>query len=164
VVSDNPFAVLTAIVAPAVMTNASSVMCLGTGNRIARVVDRMRVVSAALANLAPSDPDYRNYVAQLERLQKRARLLFLALRILYASLGSFAAAALVSVVGSAMAFYGFELAFRTAAAMGLVAGALAVTGLVSGCSLLVRETRFALHNITEEAEMASARWRTGSQE
>jgi len=35
-VSDSPFAVLTAVVAPAVLTNASSVLCLGTGNRLAR--------------------------------------------------------------------------------------------------------------------------------
>ena len=36
----SPFAVLTAIVGPAILTNASSVLCLGTSNRIARVVDR----------------------------------------------------------------------------------------------------------------------------
>src|SRR5262244_1821468 len=42
-VTDNPFAVLTLIAAPAVFTNASSVLALGTGNRLARVVDRTRV-------------------------------------------------------------------------------------------------------------------------
>ena len=41
----NPFAVLTAVVAPAILTNACSVLALGTSNRLARVVDRTRVVA-----------------------------------------------------------------------------------------------------------------------
>ena len=36
----NPFAVLTFIAAPAILTNASSVMALGTSNRFARAIDR----------------------------------------------------------------------------------------------------------------------------
>ena len=36
--TDNPFATLTIVVAPAILTNATSVLCLGTGNRIARVI------------------------------------------------------------------------------------------------------------------------------
>jgi hypothetical protein len=38
-IGNNPFAMLTAIVAPAIMTNASSVLALGTSNRLARVID-----------------------------------------------------------------------------------------------------------------------------
>src|SRR5271165_3376471 len=45
IVANNPFAVLTAIVAPAILTNASSVLALGTSNRLGRVVDRTRVVA-----------------------------------------------------------------------------------------------------------------------
>ena len=48
--ADNPFAVLTAIVAPAILTNACSVLSLGTSNRIARVVDRTRVVYSGPRN------------------------------------------------------------------------------------------------------------------
>src|SRR5271157_4475553 len=47
--ASNPFAVLTAVVAPAILTNASSVLALGTSNRLARVVDRTRVVAAELS-------------------------------------------------------------------------------------------------------------------
>ena len=39
-VDTNPFTVLTFIAAPAVLTNASSVLALGTSNRFARVIDR----------------------------------------------------------------------------------------------------------------------------
>jgi hypothetical protein len=156
--NDNPFAVLTAVVAPAVLTNASSVLCLGTSNRIARVVDRTRVVAAQITSLEVGSAEYKVWVNQLERLQVRAQLLFKALRILYSSLGAFAAAALISVVGSAMAFYGQQFAFRTAAVLGLGIGTFGVTGLVAGCMFMVRETRFALENIAEEAEWARGRY------
>jgi hypothetical protein len=152
--TDNPFAVLTAVVAPAVLTNASSVLCLGTSNRIARVVDRTRVVAAEIVSFEAGTPEYLLRVNQLERLQARAHLLFRALRITYASLGAFAAAALVSVIGSAMAFYELKLVFQVAAVAGLAIGAFGVTGLVSGCVLMVQETRLALQNISEEAEFA----------
>jgi len=46
---NNPFGVLTSVVAPAILTNACSVLALGTSNRLARVVDRTRVVAAVLA-------------------------------------------------------------------------------------------------------------------
>ena len=62
-VADNPFAVLTAIVAPAILTNASSVLALGTSNRLARVVDRTRVVAAELAGFEPASEGYQIYGA-----------------------------------------------------------------------------------------------------
>ena len=157
---DNPFAVLTAVVAPAILTNASTVLCLGTGNRIARVVDRTRVIAAELASLEAESPGYRGLVSQLERLQVRAQLLLGALRIFYATIGAFSAAALISVIGSALAFYEQQLAFHAAAVLGLATGAFGVTGLVSGCVLMVRETRFAVQHLAEEAELAQARYRT----
>src|SRR2546425_5581348 len=97
--TDNPFAVLTAVVAPAILTNASSVLCLGTGNRIARVVDRTRLVAAEMAGLQVGSKEYQARADQLPRLQVRAQLLFRALRTLYASLGLFASAALITVIG-----------------------------------------------------------------
>ena len=113
--NDNPFAVLTAVVAPAILTNACSVLCLGTSNRIARVVDRTRIVSAHIVSVEAGSLEHRAHVTQLERLRVRAQLLFKALRFLYAALGSFAAAALISVVGSVLAFYSQQLGFRVAA-------------------------------------------------
>jgi len=99
-VADNPFAVLTAIVAPAILTNASSLLTLGTSNRLARVVDRTRVVAAELAGFEPGSADYQAWDAQLDPLQVRAQLLLRALRLFYAALGLFAASAFVSVAGS----------------------------------------------------------------
>lgn len=159
--SDNPFAVLTAIVAPAVLTNASSVLSLGTSNRIARVVDRTRVVMQELSGLAEGSPQYGAYLAQLGQLQERAQYLFRALRLMYFSLGCFAASALISVLGSAMAFYHMRAGFRVLATLGLGAGILGVGGLVAGSALMVGEVRVALAQITHEAELARTRFSKG---
>ncbi len=153
-ISGSPFAVLTAVVAPAVLTNASSVLCLGTSNRLARVVDRTRVVTSQLASLPPASPDCLPWADQLQRLQVRAQLLLKALRLLYGSLGAFAAAALFSVIGSLLDYYSRPLAFRGVALLALVIGGFAVLGLVSGCVLMVRETRLAVRALAIEAELA----------
>ena len=150
-VTTNPFAVLTAIVAPAILTNASSVMALATGNRLARVVDRTRMVAAALAATEPQNPDYAMWTAQLEPLQVRAQLLLKALRFFYAGLGLFAASALVSVGGSVAVYYGEKLFFEAAAALAVVTGASAVVGLAAGCVLMVRETQLGVQSLIKEA-------------
>jgi len=148
-----PFAVLTAVVAPAILTNASSVLALGTSNRLARVVDRTRVVTAELGEFEPGTADYQSWATQLPRLQVRADLLVKALRLFYACLGLFAASALVSVGGSMAAYYGRPLLFELAAGLAMVTGASAVVGLASGCALMVRETTLAVRNLTEEAKI-----------
>lgn len=135
VVAGNPFAVLTAIVAPAILTNASSVLALGTSNRLARVVDRTRIVAA-----------------QLAPLHVRAQLLVKALRLFYAGLGLFAASALVSVGGSIETFYGYVVAFYSAATLAVLTGASAVFALCAGCVLMVRETQIAVKSLDEEAK------------
>jgi hypothetical protein len=152
-VGGNPFAVLTAVVAPAILTNACSVLALGTSNRLARVVDRTRVVARELATIEPSDSHYPSWAAQLAGLQVRTRLLVKALRVIYGSLGLFATAALVSVVGSIVTYYGPGIMFQLTAGLALLAGAVAVLGLASGCFLMVQETRLAVQNLAEEAKI-----------
>src|SRR5258708_4678773 len=128
----NPFAVLTAVVAPAILTNACSVLALGTSNRLARVVDRTRVVARELAAIEPGDAnrnlqghfqgDYDSWAAQLAGLQVRTQLLVKALRVIYGSLGLFATAALVSVLGSIVTYYGQRVLFQVTAGGALVVG------------------------------------------
>jgi hypothetical protein len=153
----NPFAVLTAIVAPAILTNASSVLALGTSNRLARVVDRTRIVAAQLASFEPGTADHQVWAAQLAPLHVRGQLLVKALRFFYAGLGLFAASALVSVGGSIVAYYGQPVLFYTAAALAVVTGASAVLGLCAGCVLMVRETQLAVKYLEEEAKTQAAR-------
>jgi hypothetical protein len=154
--SENPFAVLTAVVAPAILTNACSVLALGTGNRVARVVDRTRSIITELTTLTAGSAIYKNRLDQIVRLRKRSRLLLTALRILYASLGGFALCALVSVLGAVTAFYGYSVLFQIAAIAALATGLAAVVGLVSGCVVMVAETRLALLGADEALEEALA--------
>ena len=154
-VANNPFAVLTAVGAPAILTNASSVLALGTSNRLARVVDRTRAVAAQLASLESGSAHHQGWTVQFDGLRVRAQLLVKALRNFYAALGLFAASALVSVGGSIAAYYGRRLLFEAAAALAILTGAAAVAGLSWGCSLMVRETRLAIQNLAEEAQMTS---------
>lgn len=147
---DNPFAVLTAIVAPCILTNACSVLALGTSNRVARVVDRSRVLAAELARLGTEEPASANRMRQIERLRVRARLLVSALRAIYAALGSLAACALISVIGALATSYEIPALFHASAVVALAVGLGGVSALVVGCSKMVAETRLALVGMTEE--------------
>jgi hypothetical protein len=48
-VAADPFSILTVVVAPAVLTNASSVLALGTNNRPARLADRTHTLTAQIS-------------------------------------------------------------------------------------------------------------------
>jgi len=154
-VADNPFAVLTLIAAPAVFTNASSVLALGTGNRLARVVDRTRELSRGLHASPPSEvPLKEMWLRHVERLEKRGALLVRAMSFFYTSIGAFAAASLVSLLGASLAGSRYNLPFAVIAGLSFVVGMAGFICLSVGCSLLVRETRLALESHYEEAELA----------
>ena len=151
----NPFAVLTAIVAPAILTNACSVLSLGTANRLARVVDRTRLVAAEIKSQQHGERDHQGWVEQLGHLQHRAQLLLSALQSFYAALGAFAASALIAVLGGVAAFYQQKEVLRFAAIAAVAIGAFAVIALVRGSVVVVRETRIAVRNLAEEAKLRS---------
>jgi hypothetical protein len=152
-VVENPFAVLTLIAAPAVFTNASSVLALGTGNRLARVVDRTRVLSQNLQATPPKDEEAAMWRRHIERLEKRGALLVRAMSFFYTAVGAFAAASLVSLLGASLAGSRYNLPFAAIAGVSFVVGVVGFLGLALGCSLLVRETRLALASHFEEARM-----------
>lgn len=149
--TDNPFTALTIVVAPAILTNASSVLCLGTANRLARVVDRTHAVSTELARMVGDSKSAPLWRRQLQTLRVRWGLVLRALKLFYMSLASFAAAALISLCGSVFTTSGIRLSFNFIAAFGFIAGAVGVAGLVFGCTTMMQETRLAIQNLEEEA-------------
>ncbi len=155
-VVSNPFAVLTAIVAPAILTNASSVLALGTSNRLGRVVDRTRIVAGEVSTFDPGSPEFKAWSSQLASLEARAQMLLKALRLFYAALGLFAASALVSVAGSTASYYGFRRLFGATAILATLTGASAVVGLAIGCTLMVHETHLAVQSLGEESKIRIA--------
>src|SRR5438445_128167 len=157
-VSDSPFAVLTLIAAPAVFTNASSVLALGTGNRLARVVDRTRELGRDLRTAQHEDKEVEQmWNHQLVRLEKRGGLLVRAMGFFYTSIGAFAAASLVSILAAILAGSRYNLPFEVIAGISLAVGIVGFVGLSVGCILLVRETRLALLSHFEEARLIRSR-------
>ncbi len=100
--SDNPFAVLTFLSAPALLTNAMGLLTLSTSNRFGLAIERSR----SLVKLPESTEDTAHaalHLRQTDRVELRIMLLLNALRAFYFSLGAFAAASLVSLLGAALA-------------------------------------------------------------
>src|SRR4051812_2254580 len=99
----NPFAILTFIAAPAVLTNASSLLALGTSNRFARAVDRSRQLIRILEKKDEPEKMLELYREQLPTLERRATLLVRALSSFYFAIGCFAAGSLLSLFGAILA-------------------------------------------------------------
>jgi len=150
----NPFAILTFIAAPAILTNCSSVMALGTSNRFARAIDRARSLASGLKGKeTDADPEIALQVRQLQAAARRVLFLVRALTAFYLSVGSFAAASLVSLLGAIFSGLGHQGLLLVALAVAFCAGVTGVGGLVTGSGLLVFETRMALRILQEEAQL-----------
>lgn len=156
-ITETPFAVLTLIAAPAVFTNASSVLALGTGNRLARVVDRTRVIAREMEANPAAEEGAPLWVRHLDRLERRGALLLRAIRAFYAAIGSFAAASLVALLGASLTASNYHLPLQSIAWVSFFAGAVGFVAQVVGCVFLVSETRLALQSMTEEAQLAKSR-------
>lgn len=146
----NPFAALTLIVAPAVLTNASSILSMTTGNRLARAVDRARELTTALEKETDvNSPLVKAMVRELKAAQKRMFMLIRALRYFYVAIGSFASAALISLVGAVVSVRLGEVSGFILEVAAILAGTIAVGSLVRGAFLLARETRVAVGAMEE---------------
>lgn len=151
---NNPFAVLTFIAAPAILTNATSVLAMSTINRMLRTRDRMHEL---LKDSQESSTYGKNFIAQVDRVERQAMLLLRALRWIYVALGAFAAASLVTLLGAAGGQIGPETLIRLIIGVALVLGFTGVGGLIGGCLNLFKATQLSLVNIKEEANLIRAR-------
>lgn len=148
----NPFAALSLIVAPAILTNASSVLAMSTSNRLARAVDRGRELSKQLEGAGGlAAPETARRLFELGIAQRRTLLLLAALRSFYIALGSFASATLISLFGAVLIPFGLNLTVQIIAGVGVVAGMVAVGALVNGSAVLVRETRLVVSVLQDRA-------------
>lgn len=157
----SPFAVLSLIVAPAILTNASSVLAMSTSNRLARAVDRAREVARQLETEAAPVEHGDRRLRDLTVTEDRTVLLMRALRSFYTALGAFATATLLSLVGAVVmrATGGLQVWFLEVIA--LAAGGVAVGAIVYGSALLLRETGMAVAVLRERAERVRQRQRRG---
>jgi len=155
--TQSPFAVVTFIVAPALLTNASSVLAMSTINRMLRTRDRMSELYALSENPATPEEEVQRILVQVNRVEEQALLLLGALRSIYVALGAFAAATLDTLLAAVaeqihLVNWGRPLTF-----IGIVLGIIGVSGLISGTIRLFQATRLSLTNIREEAAIIRAR-------
>lgn len=154
----NPFAVLTLMVAPAILTNASSVLIMSTSNRLARAVDRARELSKQLEIVVDySSPEAERRLRELTAAETRTLLLLRGLRSFYLALGGFALAALISLLGAALVPMNLAVPVQITEIIGVVAGLFAVGALVYGSTLLLRETQIAVQVLSQRAATVRAK-------
>lgn len=153
----NPFTALASIGAPAILTNACSILIQSTSTRLGRAVDRARALATELeAPNAMNNPNAPWLMQELDAAQLRMVMLIRALRSFYIAIGGFAVAALVAITG-AIAAPMIPIGVTTTLEIStLVAGFVAVGGLVHGAQLLVRETRATVNILTERAKRVQA--------
>jgi hypothetical protein len=159
-ISANPFAVLTLISAPAVLTNASCVLLFGTGNRYGRAIDRVHELSEMIeraSDLTPSELHLR--IRQLEASEQRTGLIVRALTSFYAAVAGFVCSTLVSLIGAILVSAKLEHGTTFCFALAMLTGTLAVIAMITGAMMLVRETRFSFRILKEESKFLSDRAR-----
>jgi hypothetical protein len=154
----NPFAILTFISAPAVLTNASCVLLFGTGNRYGRAIDRVHELSDMIEQGTEMTPEeLRLRIRQLESGETRTMLIVRALTCFYTAVAGFVASTLVSLIGAALVtaeikqgvFFSFTTAF--------LAGGVAVCAMIAGAVMLAAETRFSFRVLREERKYLTER-------
>jgi hypothetical protein len=155
--------VLTAMITPAVLISASGTMILSTSTRLGRVVDRVRILSDRLRELARDDaaiefPEEERAMLfdQLDKLTSRSRLLQRALTGFYLAVGVFVAASVAIGVVAFFSARGLSTSGRGAwipVALGLIGAVF----LFYGSMLLIFEARLALRATHSEMDFI---WRT----
>jgi hypothetical protein len=151
----NPFAILTFIAAPAILTNATSVLAMSTTNRMLRARERMHQLYAESDDVAHVRDG--QFLAQVNRAERQGILLLTAMRWIYLALGAFAAASLVTLLGAVAGQLGNEILMHVVVGMGLLLGFAGVAGLIGGCVNLFRATQLSVVNIREEAKVIRER-------
>ena len=154
----SPLAVLSLIVAPAVLTNASSVLAMSTSNRLARATDRTRELARQLEGPPGSDAaQTARRMRELASAERRSLMLLAALRSVYTALGGFACAALFALAGSALSGLDTHGVADLLSIGGVVSGLVALAALLYGAIMLVRETRIVVEVLQERAAEIRAR-------
>src|SRR2546423_322558 len=83
-IAQSPFAVVTFIAAPALLTNASSVLAMSTINRMLRTRDRMRELYLQSEGGKQLEPEAsRLFIDQVNRVERQGVLLLRGLRAIY---------------------------------------------------------------------------------
>ncbi len=147
----NPFAVLTFISAPAVLTNASCVLLFGTGNRYGRAIDRVHELAKMIVAAEGVGADeLRLRVRQLEAGEVRAGLIVRALTCFYTAVSGFVASTLISLLGAVLVSTNVTAGVLPALIVAGICGTAGVVAMIAGAMMLARETTYSFRVLREE--------------
>lgn len=156
-IATNPFAVLSLISAPAVLTNASCVLLFGTGNRYGRAIDRVHELAelfAANAHPEPRELELRG--RQLHAAELRTGLIVRALTCFYTAVAAFAATTLLSLIGAALVALEAGVWVNIIVVLAGIGGLTGVGAIVIGAIMLARESTFSFAVLKEERAYLSS--------
>ena len=157
-VPTNPFAILTFISAPAVLTNASCVILFGTSNRYGRAIDRVHELADVVErNASQDEEELRLRIRQLAAAERRTLLIVRALTCFYSAVAGFEASTLVSLIGAALVSTGIRDGVGFSFALAFLTGSFGVLTMITGAIMLARETRFSFQVLREERRFLTER-------
>jgi hypothetical protein len=145
---ESAFQLLTFIAAPALLTNASSVLILSTSNRFARAVDRARMLAARDAGTVEAD--------DIDRVIRRALTLNRALTAFYVAVSSFAVGTFSELLGGGIASLGKTEIAPAITQFGLLVATIGTIAIATGAAFLVVETWDAFSGLRGEARAIRA--------
>ncbi|MCC6675542.1 MAG: DUF2721 domain-containing protein [Phycisphaerales bacterium] len=158
ILAESPFAMLSFLAGPAILTNASTVLALGTANRLARTADRARGAAAAILDSKDrGDPRVEVQQGEFRTATRRTWLLVRALSRFYLAAGLFAAATCIALLGAILDYLRITPLTPTIQVTSLVTVMAGVGGLVHGALILVRETNLAIGAV-EQQQAAVRKW------
>jgi hypothetical protein len=150
----SPFAVLSFIAGPALLTNATTVLLLGTINRYARALDRTRDLAAQLAAMAVGAAGREALVRQLDAVQRRVLYIVRSLTMFYLAVGCFGLGTLSFLLGTSVLE---RIGGVQAATIAMFATTtIGVAALILGTIALAWESSLSYRLLREEAAAVRA--------
>src|SRR5262245_25937177 len=136
--TDNPFSVLSYIVAPALLTNTTALLLMGTTNRFARAVDRARAVAERVTKSVQGMDSALEQLTETELgiCRRRVTIIRNALTAFYTATACLALATLSSMAGALVGSVNAPLALNVALGVAAAFGVAGVGAIVFGAATL----------------------------
>ena len=138
--------ILASMITPAVLISASGSLAISTSNRLNRVVDRVRALSAEAEREGAIEARERLIADQLTRLADRVLILRSALTGVYLAIGLLVSA---SIAIGLVAVFGWSYGW-----VPVVLGLCGASALLYSSVLLIREARLSVSSLLQELAYA----------
>lgn len=149
--ANTPFEAFSLIAAPALLTNATCVLAMGTVSRMLRSRDRMHELFMEARKNPENVTPY--FLAQTRRVEQQASLLLQALAATYVALAAFAGGTLMTLMGGTLKHL-LETRYEGVIVLaGICLVFIGVASLVFGSVRLFHATQSSLISLRAEAEV-----------